>query len=42
MQLKFDESGNVILPRINKGKSFIGPEWAGCCNTRCVRPLSAT
>lgn len=33
MELKFDNDRNVILPRLNKGKCFIGPEWAGCCNT---------
>lgn len=33
MQLKFDEAGNVILPRLTKGKYYLGPEWAGCSST---------
>lgn len=33
MKLEFDKTGNVILPRLVKGKYWAGPEWAGCCNS---------
>lgn len=33
MRIKFNDKGEIVLPRLTRNSGFLGPEYFGCCGT---------